>query len=664
MAEQIKIKDIIYFNNKIPVYKEDFTETQRHYTRQYKDIMNLIKENNIKTKDVFEALDIYFNHPEIFKREKITIEKIIFCEKSKIIVLRMARSQFTYKYVKDLARKTGWYFYITGIEIKPSEISIERDKIAQRYSLSNFKLEVNFKEDITPPTLKILVAESNSNSFLLRIGDKNILIEAAFSENVLNHVINRYKNKIDLIFISHSHHDHARNILNIVQSFPDTPIILSNTTLDFLLYRTSKNKKIEELAKSGRFQFTDLQKKLIENALLIKNGDKLPIVPICSKESSISANIGNINKEGNEQLNSEENDDLKDTIKQPLDKSAQNSDMEINTLVATENYLAFYFAGHMPGAMMLFLQFNHIKFLYTGDFTYESYKLIPGVDSVINSVPSPIDYILIDGAFAHQVFDSFNEQMKYLKSIVRFKSEHRNTVLIGADPSSSAIIFYITLHSYFIHLKEDKGFEKRPVFYLSRNIYEYVRILTYRLDDLHPSLRKRIENRFNPFCSALIRWIHNFKDVNKLVKQIYFRRFPIVIIFDLPDLRNPLMREILIATGADRRNSIYLAARMNSPQAIDLVSGQNRITFDGKNKIVFVNEAMVHNRLNPNSIFILHPDETQILQLINKLQPKNVIFFHGNPKLLADIRNSVNNLKFVKETYFAWKNQKYVLFSK
>lgn len=578
---------LIYFefNSKkksIIIRDENFSSSKKCHTRRYYEALEIMENKNTTQLEISKALDFYFYQDKMVPQfEKFSIEEIYYCPKSRIIQLRMINGTYTYKNRIKLARATGWYFYVTGTQIPQSKISLYVDRCKHRYNKEELKWDFNNNASLT---ILPITCYPNENSYLLQLGNINILLDAGLTKNSIQLI--KENGDLDAIFISHTHYDHIRGLSDLIKEFPNVPIILSATSLDFILLQQQYHDNNLDI------------NQIINNSIVVKNNEKI-----------------NFNRNG---------------------------------------YLQFFFAGHMPGALMLFLEFDKYRFLFTGDYSFHSYQPIPGINIIIDNIPSPIDFLLVDGAFSDTHYNSPKYQFDFLRTNITFKAKHKNNVLIGADPASTAIIIYLTLHNHFISLKE-KGFESRPTFFLNNMVRDCVQILCSRLDDIHPKTAKNINSQFNPFSSALIQWIQNSKNkffLEKGLKDMY-RKNGNVVIFNPADLRGRWIEDFFKIIASDRFNAIYLAGALRNPNAIELVSGRDELNFQSQGKVEkFSNKARILNRDKPDNILNLHGDNYQLGKIIEILKPNQICFFQQDPKKLIGVRNwIVKEYPFVANTY-------------
>ncbi|MHA1819344.1 MAG: hypothetical protein ACTSU2_17435 [Promethearchaeota archaeon] len=695
-----------YDDKIINVLAQDYSQSKRHHTRNYKIALDVINRSNIKQLPIRNALDFYFNkYALVSDAEKDSIDEIYYCEKSRIIVFRMGKGVSTFENRNDLAKKTGWYFYVTGKELKESLVSLYVDKIKDLQlsglvedhdSVGENKKEsktivktIKDLEDIGKVALNLIptsINESNEtqdnsalkidiggtpykfefeieyfeknfdelgelniinirnnpneNSFFLELDDFGIVLDLGVSWREFNNYFNApiqiegdsgtesldLHNKIIAAFISHAHYDHSQGFKLFRESFKNTPIFLSYTTLDFLVYilnfkHKNSNYSKKMINKLDKDSLETKDAKLIENCFRVKNLDKIPI---------------NLTSKGGKK--------------------------EVG-------YIQFFFAGHVPGSLMFYIKYFDKDFLYTGDFTFRSYDPIPGVVLNRNKLPRNINFILADGSFVSEEFFDLHQQLKTLNNFSKYLAEKKRDNLIIADSSSTALIIFNDLHHFFIHLKERGALtELRPKIYMNNDVLEYAKIICMRIHDLNTSTKKQILKQFNPFSSGLIRWLKTDKDKRNMLSEIRtnnkLRKSGNIIIYDHPGLDRKDIIDIFSEISRYRGNSVYISGRLDSQATLELVSGENRITlvyFDYKShkqikKVVF-NRALIQNRLNPKSIIILHADFRQLYQLVNIIRPKEIGFFHVAASKIFETRNILSRLKFIKRTYNFYKNE-------
>ncbi|WXG41521.1 MAG: MBL fold metallo-hydrolase [Candidatus Freyarchaeum deiterrae] len=571
----MKENEFIFKGKRIPISTTD--SPQQYKTRLYFKTMKALEKNQIKKKSFEEAINWFFyEDQEIPSWDKEGIDEIIRCDEIDIIVLRMEDSKSTFKKLNYLTQNTGWYFYLTGIVLPRSIISDYVDRIP-RLNFDFTKWDFKDKAELK---LESICLKPGMNCFLLKIGEKAILLDAGLSHKDIENLKNKLPS-LDLIFLSHAHYDHCCGLVSLIEKYPDTPVICSKTTSDIFVF----NSTVSGFFNNDKIQLPQNIIRVVKNVITVENKEKI---------------------------------------------SFKNG------------FIQFFHAGHMPGSLMFFVEFNNFRFLYTGDFSYYTYFPITGVKQIIRDLPRHTDFILLDGSSAHLKYLAPQYIINKLKVVLKKKAIYNNQVLIVADPASVAIVLYLKIFHYFRSLQTKKDFQKRPTIFLNRKILEFIKIIQTRKEDLHPVIKEDINKGLNPFSSALIRWVLGWSDIEKAIQT---KRS--IIIFDPPDLTGKAIQTILLELGIEKYNLIYLSGALRTRNAIELASGNKNIIVEGCNYKI---NAEIFNFENPSEIINLHADFLQIEKMLRALKPKKVCLFHQKPRLLTNARLELKKLPFIEET--------------
>jgi len=625
--------------------KEKVNMRPLYHTKEYFQFKKKINSKNIPQMPLLEVLDDFFqNYDSIPLKEKKSIRKIIYYQQEKVIVVKSLIGDVMYENLEGLVRKYGWYFYIIGVPVGDSEISLAIDKIGRRFDQDYFTT-ISLRGDTDLPNEKIrvtiypIVLKPNHNCHILGLGKLNILIDCGISEpneeegiegdfryvdeylenftrlfleeekrqklesdieenfedsiaisdkielkdqdlNNLDDKIKIKKNivkpKIDAIFLSHSHYDHVSGLKELIQRYPDVPILCSRITLDLYLLRDSNFLKQE---KKGEIEEEEYRK-VIKNVIYVENGTKLKF-----KEKGC--------------------------------------------------YLSFYHAGHMPGALMILAKVNDFRFLYTGDYTYIDITPFAGTRKFLGQISRPIDYLLIDGTSAEEDFGNVSDQFHSLILFLEQKAEYEDNVLIGADPSSLAISFMLTFWRFFRKLQLRKDFKKRPNIYVDMMVRKNIQVINHRYEYIYGPISNLIRDKANPFNSIKFRWFDR-DDLD------FLRKKNNIIISHPPDLSYGIIRNIINIIGRNPHNLVFLAGSIHEQPGSDLVAGSKEIIFTETWKVPF--RAFLINTFLPSLKIKLHADKNQLAEMIKNLEPKEVCFFHQSAKKLIDVVEYVKEL--------------------
>lgn len=589
-----------------------------YHTKEYRNYLKIIKSENVKQIPLKDVLnDLFFNNESIPTDEKKGIRKIIYYQEEKVIVIKSLVGDEMYENLENLVKKYGWYFYITGVPVGKSDISLAIDKIEKKYGLDYFSnislIDEESKTDHIRLTIYPIILKPNHNSHILGIGKLNILLDCGLSEkdeeneiegdfryieeylqNLPQYILEEEKRreenltedsnlemipknpKIDAIFISHSHYDHISGLKELIKMFPDVPILCSRITLDLYLLRDSnflKQESHEEIEE-------DEYQNIIKNVIYVENGVKLNF-----KEKNC--------------------------------------------------HLSFFHAGHMPGALMMLARINDFKFLYTGDYTYIDITPFAGTRRLLEQISHPVDYLLIDGTAAKEDFGNISDQFHSLILFLEQKAEYGDNSLIGADPSSLAISFMLIFWRYFRKLQLRRSFKKRPNIYVDMMVRKNIQVINHRYEYIYGPISRLIRDKANPFNSIKFRWFdHSNFD--------FLRKKNNIIISHPPDLSYGLIRNIINIIGRNPHNFIFLAGSIHESPGAELVEGADEIQFSETWKMPF--RAFLLNTFAPHIKIQLHADKNQLREMIKSLEPKHVCFFHQSAKNLTEVVEYVKEL--------------------
>ncbi|MBY9005885.1 MAG: MBL fold metallo-hydrolase [Candidatus Lokiarchaeota archaeon] len=657
-------------------------------TKEYRKYLNIIKTKKIKQTSIEDTLkDFFISSKLIPEKEKESIKKINYYMNERVIVIKSLIGDKMYENLSELVRKYGWYFYITGVSVGKSEVSIAIDKIEKRFDLNYFH-EISVISNLKGSnksrlTLYPIALRPNHNCIILGLGQLNILLDCGITEEFLEEIdiylenlneflkndeeskiilskseeeevteledinelrkfeendnidnninnnktdinINNNENnteniliqkeehkkddiekvitstheikekflvlneedfepKIDAIFLSHSHFDHVSGLKDLVKKFPNVPILCSRITLDLFLLRDSEFLKQELKEEIIDEEYINI----IKNVIYVENGDKIKF-----KEKNY--------------------------------------------------YFSFFHAGHMPGALMLLVKARNYRFLYSGDYTYYDITPFAGTHRFLKQISRPIDFLLIDGSSA---YEEYGNPSQYFHSLILFleqKAEYGDNSLIGADPSSLAISLMLTFWRHFRKKQLKRAYDKRPNIYVDMMVRKNIQVINHRYEYIYGPISRLIRDKANPFNSIKFRWF----DRDNLD---FLKKKNNIIISHPPDLSYGIIRNIINIIGRNPHNMIFLAGAIHEEPGYSLLNPPE--DSDPKERSIELSEtwkvpirALLINKFAPQIKIKLHGDKIQLTEMIKNLEPKEVCFFHENPKKLLNVAEYVTTL--------------------
>ncbi len=629
----------------LTIFLEEKTNMRSLYhTKEYFQYAKLIKSKNINQMNILDVLNDFFNNNTLIPiDEKKSIRNIIYYKEEKVIVIKALNGDKMYDNLEKLVKKYGWYFYITGVPVGKSEISLAIDKIEKKYdstyfnsiSLSKTKTE-KIRVSIYPIVLK-----PNHNCHILGLGDLNILIDCGISEYIPEDT--EENEPQDTNFPIKKYND-FQHILDYLENLPE-------------LIKEAENQEIqeEELTREEP-EFQAEEPKVIElkevistkpqiDAIFISHShydhvsglkrliEMYPDVPILSSRITLDLFLLRDSKFlKQENLEDVEEEEYRNIVKNVI--YVENG--EKIEFQDKNCYLSFFHAGHMPGALMILVKINDFRFLYTGDYTYNDITPFSGTKRFLEQISRPIDYLLIDGTSAKEDHGNISDQFHSLILFMEQKAEYEDNVLIGTDPSSLAITFMLTFWRYFRKLQlRQRGFTKRPNIYVDMMVRKNIQVINHRYQYIYGPISKLIKDKANPFNSIKFRWF-GLKDLD------FLRNKNNIIISHPPDLSYGIIRNIINVVGRNPHNLVYLAGSIHEEPGIDLINGAQEITFTDSWSVPF--RAMLINTFAPQLQIKLHADKNQLAEMVRALEPKEVCFFHQSAKNLIEVVDYVKEL--------------------
>jgi len=652
------------FNDTTVILKQKENMRPLYKTKEYFKYFKSIKSKNIPQKPIREVLDDFFlKNEKIPLKEKKTIAKIIYYMEEKVIVVKSLIGDQMYENLDNLVDQYGWYFYITGVPVGKSEISIAIDEIEKKFDETYFK-EMSLKGEIDNGekirvSLYPIALKPNHNSLILGLGKLNILLDCGITEEYYDY-IKDYQNNFRRIMADSRD---TRKIITEweykVEKFAETQHNLESEytqEMEPTAHISEESKKddgsskveetqvsnivdVNELSYTPKIDAVFISHSHFDHISGLKDFIKLnPEVPILCSRITLDLYL----LRDSEYLKQENRQEIEDHEYVNIVKNViyvENGDkIEFKDKGC---YLSFYHAGHMPGAIMMLAKVQDFRFLFTGDYTYYDITPFAGTRRFLEQISRPIDFLLIDASSAQEDFGNLSDQFHSLILFLEQKAEYGDNCLIGADPSSLAITFMLIFWRYFRKLQLRKGFKKRPNIYVDQMVRKNIQVINHRYEYIHGPISRLIRDKANPFNSIKFRWF----DIDDLD---FLRKKNNIIISHPPDLSYGIIRNIINIIGRNPHNLVFLSGAIHEEPASSLInppetdekSETKEIVFSDTWKMPF--RALLINTFAPQIKIKLHGDRTQLREMIKSLEPKEVCFFHQSPKALIDVAKEVD----------------------
>jgi Cft2 family RNA processing exonuclease len=572
------------FNEITIILKEKKNMRGLYSTKEYAHFRNLIRSKKIAQMPIKEVLSDFFSkYNKVPIKEKKAIKKTIYYQEERVIVVKSLIGDKMYENLEQMVKRYGWYFYITGVPVGESEISLAIEKVEKRFNQDYFK-EISLKfngsdvSDDIRVTIYPVVLRPNHNCHILGLGKLNILLDCALSkkdeeteeEGDLHHIEDYLENLSDYLLEAEKERneteseqiDQEKNLKEIkkLREFDEEEEDLE----------VNEN---EEEQKAGiktlpadfipRIDAIFVSHSHFDHISGLKELIKLyPDVPVlCSRitlDLYLLRDSKFLKQENRENVEEEEYKAvIKNVIYVEHGEKIEFKDKNC--------YFSFFHAGHMPGALMLSVRVRDFRFLYTGDYSTWDFSPFAGTGRFLEQISRPIDYLLIDATCAYEEFDSISNQLHSLILFLEQKAEYGDNCLIGADPSSLAITFLLMIWRHFRKMQLKKNYQKRPNIYVDMMVRKNIQVINHHYEYIYGPISNLIRDKANPFNSIKIRWFDR-SDLE------FLRTKNNIIITHPPDLAYGIIRRVINKIGRAPHNLVFLSGAIHEQPGLDLIS--------------------------------------------------------------------------------------------
>ncbi|MBW6409365.1 MBL fold metallo-hydrolase [Clostridium weizhouense] len=420
--------------------------------------------------------------------------------------------------------------------------------------------------------------EVGGSSILLKINNKNILLDAGIRQNANKDSIPNFRTiqdngGLDAIIISHAHLDHIGCLPLISNEYPNAKIFMNNMT-------------------------KDLVRVLLYDSLKIMN----------NRESEIP-------------LYSEKD------VKFTLDRI-----FTINYLVRfpifEDLHLTFYNAGHIAGASCIYLESREGAMFYSGDFSVFSQKTVEGA-----KLPKlRPDVAILESTYGDKLHSNREVEEKALINIVNECIENNGKMIIPAFALGRAQEVILILKSAM-----NKGSLKKVKVYVDGMVRDINRVYKNNPLYLKNSLGKKILKGIEPFYDENIIEVK----LNDNREEILSKKEPVVIISSSGMITGgpsafyaekiaTMENGYIVITG-------YQDEESPGKKILDLANEEEEERYLSINNLNIPVKCTV-KKVGLSA----HADKSEIKGLIDRISPRNIFLVHGNEEVIKTLATEVS----------------------
>lgn len=460
--------------------------------------------------------------------------------------------------------------------------------------------------------------EIGPNSYLLRIGNKKIVIDMGYGIGFDGKTVSFFPafeliNRCDAVFISHAHTDHIGSLLEFMSIFPDVPIYMTQETASCtevsLTHHAGKNSSLRNLKTYGIST-------RIENSKL-KSIDYKKNIRIVSYEEFVNIN-------------------------------------EVPCLS-----VIYRNAGHILGSANIEFLVGGRKIIYTGDFNDMDQAIEKKADF---DTFDNCDVLISEttyGSSAHKKRLSPEDIIDNLASLINPVMSREGIVLFPVYSLGKC-------QELLVYLK--KGISKNRIHVPSQNIYTVGLCLEF-----NKVFKKYSSNEIFDQSNELPIEIKNgFRD------RIKLREYLDQLNQHLTDLKNKIGPFIILATHGMMQPGTASCSLANAmfkhPENKIVLTGYQAPRSYGYNLLKYVENRAKSNSYNK---FIngytkrrtnirseidftkisAHADRAGIVNLIRKMNSDKIVLVHGDPDSIKSIKKEVNVKLKSSATIFTPENK-------
>ncbi|GBG27670.1 Cleavage and polyadenylation specificity factor subunit 3 [Hondaea fermentalgiana] len=277
-----------------------------------------------------------------------------------------------------------------------------------------------------------------------------------------------------------------------------------------------------------------------------------------------------------------------------------------------------YLAGHVLGAAMFMLEIAGVRILYTGDYSREDDRHLPGAE-----IPSGRpDVLIVEATFGVLVHESREEREKRFTDTVEMIVRRGGNCLIPMGALGAVQELLLILEDHWNKNPDLRGIN---IYHTSRIANEALKVYKAFINVMNAEMRSR--QLSDPW---------NLQNIGSLGENEVIQA-PAVVLASPGYLQSGTSRRLFELWCSDRRNGVILAGYSVEGTLAKELSKAGSIK-----EIESLNGTMLTVDCDIKTItFAAHSDYPGTKSFVDQLRPKNIILVHGEQeqmrKLNADL---------------------------
>lgn len=290
--------------------------------------------------------------------------------------------------------------------------------------------------------------------------------------------------------------------------------------------------------------------------------------------------------------------------------SAFYLDLKKTTEISENVKLTFYDAGHIVGSVISVLEMQGKKIMYTGDFRASKSILFPGYD---RNLPK-VDYLIMESTYGDTSHEAREEKEKKIINSVLESIEKNGKVILAAFAIERTQELIALMHKYKI---------EAPIYVDGMGIKVAKVFLDY----------PEYFNDYKEFKNAInrIEFISNYKVRKKVLKS----NKAAIIITTAGMLEGGPIIQYIKEFGEDPSTKIILTGYQ--------VKGTNGHRLETTGKLYIDGELFQPKCKVEHVSLSAHPDEKELLELVDLVKPKKIITVHGDSDVILEFKKTLEN---------------------